>query len=179
MGRRQKYKKAEGKNTQGTFSRNYSTLRAWWISSSGKSCYFPTASQAENLPCVLVLAQVQAQIWDNAQAIGSRIVPVWPLPGYQAGKTIVKSRRGLFQVWTLLMVGGWGVWRRENVGMGAACWRAAYTSLLSLACVRVAVFSCILTQLVPCRTSEGGMKMCWEWWMQSPAELAKCYFLSL
>lgn len=63
------------------------------------------------------------------------------------------------------MVGGWGMGKRDNVGMGAACWRAAYTSLLSLACVTVPVFSCILRQLVPCRSSEGGMRMCWggEW----------------
>lgn len=63
--------------------------------------------------------------------------------------------------------------------MGAACCRAASTSLLFLACVTAAVFSGMLGQLVPCRTSEAGMKMCWERWMQSPAELAKCYFASL
>lgn len=72
-----------------------------------------------------------------------------------------------------------GVWKKENLGMGAACCRAASTSFLSLACVTAAVFSGMLGQLVPCRTSEAGMKMCWERWMQSPAELAKCYFASL
>lgn len=98
----------------------------------GSPATFLLPARAENLPCVLVLAQVQAQIWDNAIFCRQQNCSSVTSTRLSGWKDDLKSGRCLFQVWTLLMVGGWGMWKREKVATGAACWRAAYTPLLSL-----------------------------------------------